>query len=388
MLSPCHLHPVDFLLSATAPNLARVAKQTIRSASQVSAEVFLIKCIRKGEFLLSLFVFSIIATLTTDRYVEMLERQQVWLVRGLRELYRRTIESGVWPGDSLELETNGHPLTHDLLARLGVLDQSKGFRFEEDTQSLCSRDPDDARGSPSLLPNRASFSLDTSVHQHMPMASPVGEPMSAGSEDSIKPRLGNDGLVSTPLSIKGAVRSPTSLDVRQRASEPTSAGSEDSIQPQLGNDGLISTPLSIKGGARSPTSLDVRQRAGEPMSAGSEDSIKPQPGNDGFVSTPLSIKGAVSAPTSLDVHQHRQQQWVGADMDALFHESDLLISADQTSFTFDGLITTTSSSETPIPLIGAPPVSLPEPGIDPESALNFDLASFGTPPGFWKTYAV
>ncbi|KAJ5195543.1 uncharacterized protein N7498_008981 [Penicillium cinerascens] len=269
-------------------------------------------------------------------YVEILERQQVWLVRGLRQLYRHTIESGVWPGDPLELETDGHPLTYDLLARLGDLDQTKGFCFEEDTQSLCRRDPDDARDS-------SSSSLDSSVHQHKPMASLAGEPMSAGSEDDIKPQPGNDGMVFAPLSVKGAVKSPTSLD--------------------------------------------VRQQTGEPMSAGSEDNIKPQPGNDGLAFTPLSVKGAVRSPMSLDVRPHRQQQGVGADMDALFHQSDLLIAADQTSFMLDGLVTAASSSETPIPLISAPPAPLPEPVIDPESALNFDLASFGLPSGIWKTYA-
>lgn len=260
----------------------------------------LIKCTRRGEFLLSLFVYSIIATLTADRYVEILERQQVWLVRGLRELYRRTIESGVWPGDQLELETNGHLLTHDLLARLGVLDQTKGFCFEEDTQSLCSRDPDDARDSPRLLQTRSSSSLDSSVHQHMPTASRAGEHMNAGSEDNIEPQLGNYGLVFTPRSVKGADSSPTSLDVRQ----------------------------------------------------------------------------------------HRQQQWVGADVDSVFHESNLLISADQTSFALECLITAASSSDTPVPLTSASPASLPEPGKGPECAPNFDLAGFGAPPGFWKTYAV
>ncbi|KAJ5194744.1 C6 transcription factor [Penicillium cinerascens] len=276
-------------------------------------------------------------------YVEILERQQIWLVRGLRELYRRSIESGIWPGDPLELEDNGHPLTHDLLARLGVIDHNKDLRFEEDSQSLCSRDPDDPSDSPSLLQSRSSSSLGSSVHQNKSTASLTSEPMSAGWEDNIKPQPVNDGLGFTPRSVKGADSSPTSLDVRQQTSEP--------------------------------------------MSAGLENNIKPQPGNDGLGFTPLPVKGAASSPTSLDVRPHREQQWVGGDLDALFHESDLLISADQTCFTLDDFITAASSSETPIPLINAPSVPLHEPVIDPQSSLNFDLASFGAPPGFWKTYA-
>lgn len=70
------------------------------------------------------------------RYVEMLEQQQQWLVTGLQELYRRTRDGEGWPGEPLKTEANGHPLTHDLLTRLGALDQSKGERFEEDTEAL------------------------------------------------------------------------------------------------------------------------------------------------------------------------------------------------------------------------------------------------------------
>lgn len=66
----------------------------------------------------------------------MLEQQQVWLVNGLQELYRRSIEGEGWSGDLLKPEPNGHPLTHDVLTRLGALDHSKGERFEENPESL------------------------------------------------------------------------------------------------------------------------------------------------------------------------------------------------------------------------------------------------------------
>ncbi|GLA31463.1 hypothetical protein AnigIFM63326_010135 [Aspergillus niger] len=69
-------------------------------------------------------------------YVEMLEQQQTWLVNGLQEMYRRALEGEGWPGEPLKCEPNGHPLTHDLLTRLGALDQTKGERFEENTEAM------------------------------------------------------------------------------------------------------------------------------------------------------------------------------------------------------------------------------------------------------------
>ncbi|KAL4894326.1 hypothetical protein BDV59DRAFT_176227 [Aspergillus ambiguus] len=69
-------------------------------------------------------------------YVEMLEQQQAWLVAGLQALYRRVHDGDGWPGEPLKCEPNGHPLTHDLLTRLGALDQSKGERFEENPDAM------------------------------------------------------------------------------------------------------------------------------------------------------------------------------------------------------------------------------------------------------------
>ncbi|KAJ5937442.1 hypothetical protein N7454_004742 [Penicillium verhagenii] len=69
-------------------------------------------------------------------YVEMLEQQQAWLVHGLQELYRRSTAGEGWPGDRLKAEPNGHPLTHDLLTRLGALDHTKGEHFEENPDSM------------------------------------------------------------------------------------------------------------------------------------------------------------------------------------------------------------------------------------------------------------
>ncbi|KAL4860633.1 hypothetical protein BDV12DRAFT_209008 [Aspergillus spectabilis] len=69
-------------------------------------------------------------------YVEKLEQQQIWLVKGLQELYRRVAAGTGWPGDRPSHESGDYPLTHDLLARLGALDQSKDEHFEERLEIL------------------------------------------------------------------------------------------------------------------------------------------------------------------------------------------------------------------------------------------------------------
>ena len=75
----------------------------------------------------------------------MLEQQQAWLVQGLQELYQLAHRGSAWPGPPLKPESNGQPLTHDLLMHLGALDRSKGERFEENTtllqQELYRRNP-------------------------------------------------------------------------------------------------------------------------------------------------------------------------------------------------------------------------------------------------------
>ncbi len=74
-----------------------------------------------------------------DSYVEMLEQQQNKLVLGLQELYALLVTGAGWKGSPLRESTNGHPLTHDILERLGVLrlDANVGSEaFEEDLDLL------------------------------------------------------------------------------------------------------------------------------------------------------------------------------------------------------------------------------------------------------------
>ena len=53
----------------------------------------------------------------------MLENQQAQLVVGLQELYKRTQNGQGWTGAPLRETSQGLPLTHDILERLGALKQ-------------------------------------------------------------------------------------------------------------------------------------------------------------------------------------------------------------------------------------------------------------------------
>lgn len=77
----------------------------------------------------------------------MLEQQQTRLVQALEELYRRSFEAGLWTGPVLR-ETNGHPLTHDLLKALHVAEDTEDGRSQSSpTQST---PPSSQLASPAL----------------------------------------------------------------------------------------------------------------------------------------------------------------------------------------------------------------------------------------------
>lgn len=66
----------------------------------------------------------------------MLEQQQHQLVTGLQELYELVIGNQGWKGDPLKESTNGHPLTHDILERLGVLKLDSNIETEKFEENL------------------------------------------------------------------------------------------------------------------------------------------------------------------------------------------------------------------------------------------------------------
>ncbi|KAK4990663.1 Fluconazole resistance protein 1 [Elasticomyces elasticus] len=99
-------------------------------------------------------------------YVEVLEHQQSQLVLGVQEMYHRLLSGQGWPGPPLS-EAKGHPLTHDILAQLDVLEPRQQSSeelnvFEEDfrrlQERLLSGDATDAQ-------RRSSTSSDSEFSQ-------------------------------------------------------------------------------------------------------------------------------------------------------------------------------------------------------------------------------
>lgn len=114
------------------------------------------------------------------RYVEMLEQQQAQLVAGLRELYRRLNDGESWPGAPLAEQQGGHPLTHDILERLDLLQPKDGSTqyepFEEDFTRMEKRlrDEEEAQAGPALK-RRGSIGSD-SDNAHASSPSSHGSP--------------------------------------------------------------------------------------------------------------------------------------------------------------------------------------------------------------------
>lgn len=124
----------------------------------------------------------------------MLEQQQSQLVAGLQETYRRLVTAQAWPGSPLT-EHNGNPLTHDILARLDLLEfkedgSSEMEFFEEDCQKLQERLVSD--GAP-FVGRRGSFSSesDHGDHEH-------SRPQQPTRNDSLRSSLHGSPALSHP----------------------------------------------------------------------------------------------------------------------------------------------------------------------------------------------
>jgi hypothetical protein len=96
-----------------------------------------------------------------------LEQQQGQLVSGLQEMYRRMRQGEPWKGPKLS-EATGHPLTHDILAALGLLEAKHDGTgdmetFEEDCERIQSKLIADGAG---YVRRRGSFSSDSEHSSH------------------------------------------------------------------------------------------------------------------------------------------------------------------------------------------------------------------------------
>lgn len=161
----------------------------------------------------------------------MLEQQQAWLVTGLQELYRLAKDSERWPGEPLKCEANGHPLTHDVLSRLGALDQSKGERFEENTevmqQELWKRnagymqrqESSDGSSESAQSPVAQSRFPDGFFRHQLPPTPPSYSPSSRTQPLSAKtePQIPQSSTAySAPLSMQQGVVDPIALQGPQQ----------------------------------------------------------------------------------------------------------------------------------------------------------------------------
>lgn len=140
-------------------------------------------------------------------YVEMLEQQQSQLVSGLKEMYHRLQKASAWEGPSLD-ETSGHPLTHDILSALNLLeskhdDSGEMEAFEENCDKLQSRMVSEGAN---FVQRRGSISSDSdhSHHERPKTASshndtPVQPKLSLFRESFNFPSASSSPLTQSPI---------------------------------------------------------------------------------------------------------------------------------------------------------------------------------------------
>lgn len=93
-------------------------------------------------------------------YVQLLEAQQARLVAGLRILYDLLQTGQTLPGEPLVETEDGYPSTHDLLERLGLLDEPTSESWREAPPVKGRWDPRDVPISPSSSEESAQRDLD------------------------------------------------------------------------------------------------------------------------------------------------------------------------------------------------------------------------------------
>lgn len=96
----------------------------------------------------------------------MLEEQQSQLTIGLRVLYHRLINGQPWPGDPLKTANDGHPLTLDILERLGISEPNSDPRAHDKTA------PVQVEESALVQKRTANSSEKSESHEDMSQKSP------------------------------------------------------------------------------------------------------------------------------------------------------------------------------------------------------------------------
>lgn len=210
-------------------------------------------------------VFILTYLPNNGRYVEMLEQQQTWLVRGLQEMYRRANEGEGWPGEPLPCEGNSHPLTHDLLTRLGALDHTKGERLEKNIKTMqqelwrCNtmqrQDLSDASSESAQSPMVPScFTSPSSSRPTQPIPTIKSEPQQQQQQQSAQlqsqpPMTPSNPAYAAQMSMEGVV-DPIALQDPQPWSNNNGFGSFDETDlmsstdyTNMSFDSLMSSPM-------------------------------------------------------------------------------------------------------------------------------------------------
>lgn len=140
----------------------------------------------------------------------MLEQQQSQLVSGLKEMYHRLQKASAWDGPSLD-ETSGHPLTHDILSALDLLepkhdDSGETEVFEENCDKLQSRMLSEGSG---FSHRRGSLSSDSehSHHERPRTASSRHETPTQSKPSIFRESFNFPSATSSPLSHSPIPRS-------------------------------------------------------------------------------------------------------------------------------------------------------------------------------------
>lgn len=118
-------------------NLATVARYTTTLVYSVKERPHRPKYTLEGEYIQNLQprISSKAHRQTTHRFVEMLESHHSLVVKALQKLYKFCINNEGFPGDPLAEAPDGHPLTHAILDRLGLIKQAEENADEPDEDS-------------------------------------------------------------------------------------------------------------------------------------------------------------------------------------------------------------------------------------------------------------
>ena len=215
---------------------------------------------------------------------------------GLQEMYRRLLAGQRWPGLALS-ETNGNPLTHDILAALDLLetkhDGSGEFEtFEEDCQKLQSRLLVDGAG---YMQRRGSFSSDSDHSQHG----------NTSSTSQNTPPLAKQPVFKENFSFSTSPSPVTQSPVRrQRQSYPPAQQSPLHQSSPLTNDPQLYQPeWSMSGFSDPETLLRSRFAMQTPQLQQNLDEVADMMGNNQWDESPsayeLSVGGLTSYPQQL-----------------------------------------------------------------------------------------